>query len=440
MNEHPKSPTTSAPPIHKLDIIISGAGIAGLTTAYFLLRAGHNVTIVEQASTIRASGQNVDVRGHALTVLKRMTGPSEGKGTQYDAYEAVCARVTREKGLRFVDGRDVVRAEFPVGDGTAFTGEIEIMRGDLAGVLYGAVKGWKGLEMKFGSRVVAVEQLEDRVEVRFNDGEVRKVDLVIAADGIGSATRTIVFGDAARDAVKPLGQWSCWFSIPFQETDSDWARWYNSTKGRMVLIRPDRTNGNLTRVSLWTMTRDPEVEKTLTTLTKAGPTEQKHFWAQIFHNAGWETNRVLQAMDSADDFYMQKIAQVKLDSSWSKGRTVLVGDAACCPSPISGMGVTNAMVGAYVLAGEINNIINNNNDNSAGDLSVALKAYEDKMRPFADIAQKLAPGTPGAANPEGEWGIWALHCFLGFISWTGLYKLFGASVNPPSEAMMLPEY
>jgi 2-polyprenyl-6-methoxyphenol hydroxylase-like FAD-dependent oxidoreductase len=55
---------------------------------------------------------------------------------------------------------------------------------------------------------------------------------------------------------------------------------------------------------------------------------------EIFDDAGGEATRVLTEMDSAEDFYMQEVAQVKVES-WSKGRVVPVGDAAFCPSPIS---------------------------------------------------------------------------------------------------------
>lgn len=294
------------------------------------------------------------------------------------------------------------------------------------------------LEVMFGKTITSVEnQNSGKVQVQLAGGwpatsgaiRAKQYDLVIAADGIASSTRSIGFLDAAADAVKPLGQWSCWFSVPRKESDVVWARWYNATKGRMILIRPDK--GPWTRVSLWTMTRDVEIEEALTGLSKAKVQEQKQFWANLFHDAGWEASRVVDGMHSANDFYMQKIAQVKIDT-WSIGRVVLVGDAGYCPSPISGLGVTTAMTGAYVLAGEVNQ--------NPSDLEAACKAYEERMRPFVKIAQQLAPGTPGAANPETLWGIWLLHCFLGFIAWTRLYKLFGSSFNPPSQAMKLPDY
>lgn len=416
---------------HRLDILISGAGIAGLVTAHFLLRAGHAVTIIERATALRSSGQNVDVRGHGLTILQRMKTPD------FDAEAEVRQRVTQEKGLRFVDANNRSWADFPVDDGTAFTGEVEIMRGDLSNILYDSIKAMPKLEMIYGKKVEFIEQLANECRVEVTDGwssedgvaSSRTFDLVIVADGISSSTRSLAFGTAVSEAVKPLGQWSCWFSIPRSEADSAWARWYNAPQGRMILIRPD--NGDLTRVSLWTMTRDENIDRELSGLLGAGADRQKQFWTKLFAGAGWETARVLQGMASASDFHMQKIAQVKA-ASLSQDRVVLVGDAAYCPSPVSGMGVTTAMVGAYVLAGELND--------SPSDLSTAFQRYQHKLRPFLQVAQQLAPGTPGMANPDTLWGIWLLHCFLGFVAWTKIYKFLGSGFNPPSQVMELPNY
>lgn len=357
------------------------------------------------------------------------------KHNGFDVEAAVRAKTTKEMGLRFVDASNVSWAEFPVEDGTAFTGEIEIMRGDLANILYDSVKNMTGLEVIFGRSISSIEETKTgiisvRLDRGWTDhGEARAFDFVVAADGLASIVRTLVFKDESSDAIKSLNQWSCWFSIPWKDTDSLWARWYNGTKGRMVLIRPD--NEELTRVSLWTMSRDPAVEKTIREVRKASTLEQKKFWFEHFQSIGWEGDRVLADMLEADDFYMQEIAQVKLDR-FSKGSVGLVGDACYCPSPISGMGTTTALVGAYVLAGEV--------ITQPEDIPAALKAYEDKMRPFTTVAQQLAPGTPGLANPETAWGIWALYWFLSLVAWSKVYKLFTASFNPPARAMDFPSY
>jgi len=399
-----------------VSVLISGAGIAGPALAFFLSSAGLSVTVVERAPSPRTGGQNVDVRGHGLTILKRM-------GVE----EAVRAQTTHEQGLRFVDSENASWADFPVGSGQGFTSEIEIMRGDLGNVLYEASKNMPGVKYVFGDSISALREDADGVAVDFeNNTASQRFDVVVAADGWASRTRKLAFGpDESRAAVRDLGQWAAWFTIPHAPSDSDWARWYNAPGKRMILLRPD--NSERSRVSLWIMPKDDVLDKAL----KGDMAAQKATWARLFADAGWESSRVIEAMEQADDFYMQKIAQVKLPR-WSKGRIVLAGDAGYCPSPISGMGTSTAIVGAYCLAGEI--------VKNPRDLPAAFEAYETRMGKFVIVAQKLAPGAPSMANPDSWWAIRALHIFLGFVAWTGLQNKMGASFNPPSQAMELPEY
>ncbi|KEF51355.1 uncharacterized protein A1O9_12504 [Exophiala aquamarina CBS 119918] len=397
----------------KPHVLVSGAGIAGPTVAFWLYRAGFTVTVVERSTKLRASGQNIDIRGHGLTIIERM-----------DLQDEVRAKKTNEKGLRFVDAQDRGRAEFPVGDGKGFTGEIEIMRGDLAIILYEATK--KDVEYVFGDYVKGYKESGHGLEVEFTHGHpTRKFDLLIAADGWSSKTRRIAFPDINDSCVKPLGQWGAWFSLPRQPSDSGWARWYNAPKSRMLLVRPD--NENVTRASMWIMHDDRRFKQAQQETER----EQKALLNDLFGDAGWETDRLLKGMQDADDFYIQQIAQIKLET-WSRGRVVLVGDAAYCPTPISGMGTTVALAGAYVLAGEI---VHHWPDYTAG-----FEAYEKKMGPFVAKAQKLAPGAPGLANPQTQRGISILYFLLAVVAWIRLHKIMGASFSPPATAMDLPDY
>ena len=397
----------------KPHVLISGAGIAGPTLAFWLHLAGHSVTVVERASELRASGQNIDIRGHGLTVIERM-------GLQ----DEVRAKKTNEKGLRFVDSHDYCRAEFPVGDGTGFTGEIEIMRGDLAIILYEATK--KDVEFIFGDSVRGYKEFDDGLEVEFANGHpTRKFDFLIAADGWSSRTRRIAFPDLNDSCVKSLGQWGAWFSLPWHPSDSGWARWYNAPKGRMLLVRPD--NKSVTRASMWIMHDSRKFQEA----QQANEKEQKQLMKGLFADAGWEADRILNGMQDADDFYLQQIAQIKMDT-WSRNRVCLLGDSAFCPSPISGMGTTVAIIGAYVLAGEI--------AQHWPDYAAGFEAYDRKMRPFVDKAQKLAPGAPAMANPQTQWGISILYFLLGLVAWIRLDKIMGASFSPPATAMDLPDY
>jgi 2-polyprenyl-6-methoxyphenol hydroxylase-like FAD-dependent oxidoreductase len=98
----------------------------------------------------------------------------------------------------------------------------------------------------------------------------------------------------------------------------------------------------------------------------------------------------VQLMEDSDDFYFDIIMQVKMES-WTKKRIALVGDAAYCPSPLSGQGTSLALVGAYILAGELKKA-------AAENYSAAFQQYNTIMHPFVDANQGL--------------GMWASESFL----------------------------
>jgi 2-polyprenyl-6-methoxyphenol hydroxylase-like FAD-dependent oxidoreductase len=75
------------------------------------------------------------------------------------------------------------------------------------------------------------------------------------------------------------------------------------------------------------------------------------------------------------------MAQIHMDA-WSRGRVALVGDAGYCGSPASGQGTSMALVGAYVLAGEL--------AQAGGDHVAAFAAYERELRGYVTGNQALA--------------------------------------------------
>src|SRR5699024_7979389 len=103
----------------------------------------------------------------------------------------------------------------------------------------------------------------------------------------------------------------------------------------------------------------------------------------------------LAGMDTSSDFFFDSSAQVRLPA-WSRGRVALVGDAVYCPSPISGKGTTLALVGAYVLAGELARHT---------DHKDAFAAYESTLRSYVAGCQRLPPGIPRLTMPHTETGI-----------------------------------
>ncbi|WP_438007505.1 FAD-dependent monooxygenase [Sorangium sp. So ce321] len=389
-------------------VLISGASIAGPALAFWLARHGFRPVVVERADALRLGGQNIDVQGAAREVVRRM-------GIEGD----IRAAATGEQGLRFVDEHDVTRAELPAGssDAGAFTKELEILRGDLARILYDHTRG--ATEYIFGDQIKGLRDHGDRVTVSFEHGAERDVDLVVAADGIRSRTRTLIVGDEPR--IRPLDLYASYFTIPRGASDTAWARWYNAPGSRSILLRPD--NVGTTRASLWFLSPTRGHER----LSSA---EQKALLARVYAGAGWETPRVLAGLADAEDVYFDAVSQV-MAPRWSHGRAALVGDAAYCPSPVSGMGASLSLVGAYVLAGELSRHANHRD---------AFAAYEKLMRPYVDRAQKLPPGVPWIAHPKSRLGISILHGVLRLAFSPLVRPREGWPGSSAADKIELPDY
>lgn len=359
--------------MNQLRVLISGASIAGPAAALLLARQGHRVTIVERAPSLRAGGQTVDLRGAGRTVIDRLgLGPASTE------------RLLDQRGIVRVDGRGRRGAALPVEafGGKGIVSTHEILRGDLAEVLAGAVPD--DVEYLWDDTVTAIDQDGDVAHVAFETTAPRDFDLVIGADGLGSAVRTAAFGpDAA--ALEPIGLRYAWFTATIDEDTRGWYLMHNASRGRVVSVRPSRT-GDTVKTGLAIRGTDPR---------RLSREEQFALFEREFADVGWVAPQLLHAMRTAPDWAYQDLAQVKLDS-WTRGRVALVGDAGYCPTPLTGLGTTLALVGAYVLAGELGR---------DGDVAGALARYDAVMRPFVTAAQELPPGSPSGFAPMGRLGI-----------------------------------
>ncbi|MFI6097080.1 FAD-dependent monooxygenase [Lentzea sp. NPDC051213] len=161
-----------------MDVLISGAGIAGPALAYWLARFGFSPVVVERAPALRPGGQAVDFRGEAhLSVLRHM-------GVLDAVFEAQTS--PRDMVFRGLDGR--VRSRLPAW----FTaGEVEIRRGDLSRLLY--EHSAADAEYVFGDWITSLHDDGAGVDVTFAHGQPRRFDFVIGADGMRSAVRRLVF-------------------------------------------------------------------------------------------------------------------------------------------------------------------------------------------------------------------------------------------------------
>ncbi|HKN55365.1 MAG TPA: FAD-dependent monooxygenase [Amycolatopsis sp.] len=302
-------------------VLISGAGVAGSTLAYWLARNGFKPTVVERSEGQRSSGNPVDVRGPALPVVEAM-----GVVPQL---RAVATRATRIR-LLGESGRQVATLRMPAAGGN----EIEVSRNDLATVLYEAAKD--DAEFVFDDAITALHQDEHGVDVTFGRAAPRRFDLVIGADGLHSAVRALIFGPE-RDFVRPAGILVA--TTPFAEpVDHPTDVLIHNTPGRMVALHPSREKGGVAFIFRSEVTdfdhRDMDQHKRIVTKAYAG--------------AGWRVPLLLARFQAADDIYFDAVSVVDLPS-WSKGRVALVGDAASCVS-LLGDGSSLAIAGAHTLA------------------------------------------------------------------------------------------
>lgn len=314
-----------------LDILIVGCSIAGPTLATFLLLSSFpasqkpHITILERSASLRTDGQNIDVRGAGVTLIRHL-------GLE----AAVRASSTGEEGVQLVDGDNIVWAQYAADKTGRYqtpTSDIEILRGRFSQLLWKRSKdisdkvvedGGKGIEYVFGDYLDEIEQSGDKVSVHFaKSGERRDFDLVVGADGLQSRTRSMVWG-SDEDHIKRLGMYGAFFSMPRGMTDSQWRRWFHAPGRRGIMTRPDEQRDKTT-VFMYTINDHDERLPSL-----AGKRDairaQKNIMAEYFQDAGWESKRIIEEMMATKDFYYDMVGQVKMDK-WSKGRVVLVGDA-----------------------------------------------------------------------------------------------------------------
>ncbi|WP_243877819.1 FAD-dependent monooxygenase [Streptomyces sp. SUK 48] len=345
-----------------LRVLVAGGGIAGQALAFWLARGGHRVTVVERFPALRAAGAQVDLRGQGIEAVERM-----------GLLDAVRGRLVDEAGVALVDARGRARATIMAntsGKGRqTLTSEYEIMRGDLVRILHDATR--KDAEYVFGKSVDGFAQDEHRVVAHFSDGTRGEYDLLVGADGQGSRIRRAILPDGF-DPYWRVGIHMAYWFVPRIASDSTIRDTYMVPGGRQIM----RRSHNPAETQVYFVLR--EESEDASAIHRAPVEHQQEFWASRFHDAGWQTERFVEGMRSSPFFYSQEIVQVRTDT-WSRGHVVLAGDAAHCASPYSGMGISGGLVGAHVLAGEINR--------HPADLPTALANYESMLRPFVDTIQ-----------------------------------------------------
>lgn len=340
------------------NVLISGAGIAGLTLAYWLKRFGFTPTLVEKHPCLRTGGYKIDLRGAGLEVLKRMGVYPAISDSRTAITQAICVDE---------DGHQVTTMSADL-CGTRLEGvDLEIMRGTLCHIILDAIGG---VECLFDDSITKISEAPDGVHVEFEKQEPRLFDLVVGADGLHSTVRKLVFGEESNFA-REFGVYISVFSFPnFLHLKDCEIEHYSLRK--FVNLYRDRKNENATAALAFSVAKP---------FNSRDPKEQQQLILETFADSQWEMPRILASMKQSPDFYFDSAAQIHMPR-WSKGRVALVGDAAYSATPLSGQGTSIAIAGAYVLAGEILE--------AHGDPKIAFTQYEALLRPFIEQNQALA--------------------------------------------------
>lgn len=343
-----------------MNILVSGAGIAGLACALELGIRGHDVTVVESARQLRLTGTPIDIRGDAIEAVDRM---------------GLLAKIQRQRVrmsefTQFVDSAGEPVGRIPMAEISDSDDDIELLREDLVRILADALPDPTAI--RFGDSIETLTDGVDGVDVRFASDRTGRYDLVLGADGQHSAVRGLVFGPE-EDYAKHLGVYFALADLP-GEAHSAAANSIYNVPGRMAGIF--RYNGKA--VANFQFRSEP-IDYDHHDLDA-----QKQILIDAF--AGYRSWRIPELLDAAradPGFFFTSASQIHLPR-WHRGRVVLVGDAGYCPAYLSGRGTSLALIGARFLAEEL--------ERCGNDHTAAFARYETRQRPYVTFAQNRVDG------------------------------------------------
>lgn len=360
-----------------MNIAISGAGIAGPTLAYWLMRAGHCPTLIEKAPHLRTRGYLIDFWGHGYTIAERM-----------GILPAVCEAGYAVEEVSFVDGRGNKVGGF---DADLFRSATEgrstsLQRSDLAAALYVALGS--EVEALFGTTIASLDEHGSGVRVGLSNGDERDFDLVIGADGLHSTVRALAFGEEERFA-RDLGYHVAAFDVVGYTPRDELTYVGHAEPGREIARFAERGNRTLFLAVFsdrWMVGAEPQTAE-----------DRKRTLMLAFSGMGWEWPRIAECLAATEDIYFDRVRQIHMPT-WSKGRVALIGDAAAAVSLLAGEGAGLGMLEAYILAGEL--------AASGGAHRPAFANYEALLRTFIERKQRGAHKFARVFAPRTAFGIW----------------------------------
>ena len=361
-------------------VLISGAGIAGLSLALRLRQRGITPIVVERSPRLRDGGYMLGLSDPGLDAAERMGVADALRSARH---------VPRRLVYVGADGRERFAIDGPAIDGLVGPRQFNLLRGDIERALHERVRG--EVEVRFGASVESLEEERGGVGVRLSDGQEIPCDLVVGADGLHSRVRALRFGPEGR-FVRPLGARVATFLLDRSEFPvAEPGTSYSLTEVGRAAALASVDERRLVAFFIWRTEGQPRL----------GTAEEE--LRRAFAGAGWHLPALLDRLAESSDPYLDDVAQVVMPR-WGEGRVVVLGDAACAVSLIAGKGATLALAGAVVLAVAL--------AHCPGRVQEASTRYEARLRPWAEAAQRTARRNVNLFTPANRFQLLAREAVL----------------------------
>ncbi|WP_346892322.1 FAD-dependent monooxygenase [uncultured Roseibium sp.] len=367
--------------------VISGAGVTGLASAYWLNRIGWRAVIIERAESLRGNGYMMGLSGPGYETAGRMGLQEKLSELSYDINENL-----------YYDsrGRELLRLRYRV-----FLQNLPylaVRRTDLVKVIHDALS--EETELRFGETVTDWQESEDGIDVNLTGGGTLRADLLIGADGFRSSIRPVLF-EAEVSHLEALGYYFAVYDIEDRlALDTDFlsytepghlAEYYTLAGGRLAAMHVwrDKRSHLERRTDRWELLKE---------VSKASHPRVREF---------------LDLARKGDQPVIDSLTMVTLPH-WSKGRVLLLGDAAHCLTLVSGQGAGMALASAELLGRELA---------AQPDIHLALKAHEAKLRPTIEKLQQRSRRMASVFIPESRFAFHMRNTLVRHMpkSWLGRY-------------------
>jgi 2-polyprenyl-6-methoxyphenol hydroxylase-like FAD-dependent oxidoreductase len=343
-------------------VLVVGAGIAGSGTAFMLAQSGYDVTVVDAAKAPYEGGYQILLDPTALTILDHI-------GALDLAHElsAPDPLVTLRR-----NGKNI--AEF------GMKGYRMARRGDLVGQLSRRIA--QTVPMEFGKELVGIEQRLDSVRAHFSNGTSGDFAFIVGADGLNSTVRRLAL-ESERSFIRTNGRICLWVNVPGKiHGPTDAAVLTGNGLGALVFPYPDKEE----MLVVTTMNKEDDARPQAQELLPRA--------ADFLASSGSDLSHLVDGVRhaSGDQVRVTAFAQVRAPQ-WHSRRVILIGDAAHCIDPLSGLGAHGGLLGGSILAQELRR--------TPQDLDRAAIRYQRRTRKFVQSAQHFTSGLMELSTANG---------------------------------------